>query len=147
MLFRSRHAPELDVPFVLMEAHHADLATRARYEDIKTVLKLPFVNTDYRALARWPSYWEAAWADMRPVLLTPAPELICVELHERCAGLVRQTLPNPGGISSEALKNAAKQDAPLEEIIAMCRLFQWLLPGLVTNIAYLRAQLILTGPD
>lgn len=146
-VFEGRHAPEFDVPFVLMEAHHADLATRARYEEIKTVLKLPFVNTDYRALARWPSYWEVAWADMRPALLTPAPELICKELHERCVVLVREALPNPGGISPEALINAAKQDAPLEEIVAMCRLFQWLLPGLVTNIAYLRAQLILTGPE
>lgn len=116
-VFEGRHAPKFDVPFVLTEAYHADMATRARYEEIKTVLK------------------------------TPAPELICEELHERCVVLVRETLPNPGEISSETLINAAKQDAPLEEIVAMCRLFQWLLPALVTNIAYLRVQLILTSPD
>ncbi len=34
-----------------------------------------------------------------------------------------------------------RKDAPFEEIRGMCRLFQWLLPGLVTNVAYLRAQL------
>jgi hypothetical protein len=27
----------------------------------------------------------------------------------------------------------------------VCRLFQWLLPGLVTNVAYLRAQLRVTA--
>jgi len=145
-VFEGRHAPEFDIPFVLMEAHHADAPTRAGYDDIKSVLQLPFVNTDYRALGRWPSYWNIAWADLRPVLLTPAPELICQKLHERCVGLMRETLPNPGEISSKALINAAKQDAPLEEIIAMCRLFHWLLPGLVTNVAYLRAQLTLPDP-
>lgn len=31
--------------------------------------------------------------------------------------------------------------AGFEEIRDVCRLFQWLLPGLITNIAYLRAQL------
>jgi len=36
-----------------MEHHHVDEPTVAVYEDIKAVLKLPFVNTDYRAFARW----------------------------------------------------------------------------------------------
>jgi len=37
--------------------------------------------------------------------------------------------------------DARMRDAPLEEVLQMSRLFQWLLPGLVTNIAYFRAQL------
>ena len=140
--FKGQHAPTFKVPFVLMEAHHADADTCAVYEDIKTVLGLPFVNTDYRALARWPSYWRAAWADMRPILVASDTDRICEDLHQRCIGLVRNSLPNPTGLTSDALIKAAKQDAPLDEIIAMCRLFQWLLPGLVTNVAYLRAQLL-----
>ena len=141
-VFKGQHAPAFNVPFVLMEAHHADANTCNVYEDIKAVLGLPFVNTDYRALARWPSYWQAAWADMRPVLVASDTDQICEDLHQRCAGLVRDGLPNPGGLTSDALIKAAKQDAPLNEIIAVCGLFQWLLPGLVTNVAYLRAQLI-----
>ncbi len=125
-----------------MEAHHADVDTCTVYEDIKAVLGLPFVNTDYRALARWPTYWQAAWADMRPKLVVPDTDQICEDLHQRCVGLVRDGLPNPGGLTSDALISAAKQDASLDEIIAVCRLFQWLLPGLVTNVAYLRAQLL-----
>lgn len=141
-IFAGRHAPDLNVPFVLMEAHHADPDTRNSYDDIKTVLGLPFINTDYRALARWPSYWQAAWADMRPNLVASKTDQICEALHQRCVALVRDGLPNPGKLTSDALIKAAKQDAPLEEIIAMCRLFQWLLPGLVTNVAFLRAQLL-----
>jgi hypothetical protein len=70
--YQGRHAPDVDVPFVLIEAHRADAPTRAVYDDIKTTLGLPFVNTDYRALARWPSYFARAWNDLRPVVETPA---------------------------------------------------------------------------
>jgi hypothetical protein len=139
--FTGRHAPSFDVPFVLMESHHADVATRDVYEDLKRVLNLPFVNTDYRALARWPSYLAMAWGDLRRVAGTPAHETICQAVHDRCVRLAEETLPNPGGITAEALRRAAEKDASLEEVQAVCRLFQWLLPGLVTNVAYLRAQL------
>jgi hypothetical protein len=43
--------------------------------------------------------------------------------------------------NNAALKAAAEADAPLEEVLAMCRLFQWLLPGLVVNVAFFREQL------
>ncbi|MHA1601084.1 MAG: halocarboxylic acid dehydrogenase DehI family protein [Alphaproteobacteria bacterium] len=141
-IFDGRHAPDITVPFVLMEAHHADEPTRAVYEDIKRVLGLPFVNTDYRAFARWPSYWAAAWGELRQVAGTAAHEAICTALHERCLAQVAAQLPNPGELSAEALRAAAAKDAPLDEVIQMSRLFQWLLPGLITNVAYLRAQLI-----
>jgi len=139
--FAGRHAPDVQVPFVLMEAHHADPPTRAIYADVKQTLGLPFVNTDYRAFARWPSYFALAWADLRAVAGTPDHEAIARDLHETVAALVADGLPNPGGLGAEALRAAAAADAPLDEVIAMARLFQWLLPGLITNVAYLRAQL------
>jgi hypothetical protein len=140
-LYADRHAPASHVPFLLMEAHHADQPTRDVYEDVKRVLNLPFVNTDYRAFARWPSYWAMAWGDLRRVAGTPAHEAICRALHDRCVEQAAKTLPNAGGITAASLRRAAEKDAPFEEIRDMCRLFQWLLPGLVTNVAYLRAQL------
>jgi hypothetical protein len=139
--FEGRHAPDFNVPFVLMEAHHADQPTQQVFDDVKQVLQLPFVNTDYRALARWPSYWALAWGDLRQAAVRPAHDALCEALHQRCVLQAGETLPNPGKLSSESLRHAAENDAPLEEVIAMCRLFQWLLPGLVTNVAYLRAQL------
>ncbi len=141
-VFDERHAPDVAVPFVLMEAHHGDEPTRAVYEDVKRVLGLPFVNTDYRAFARWPSYWAAAWGDLREAAGTPAHEALCASLHERCLAQAATLLPNPGALSSGALRAAAAKDAPLDEVIQMSRLFQWLLPGLIVNVAYLRAQLI-----
>lgn len=128
------------MPFLLMEAHHADAPTRALYDDIKTILGLPFVNTDYRAFARWPSYFHRAWVDLKKVVSGAQYEEIVQAVHARAAAAAR-TLPNPGGLTSAALREAAEADATLQEVLAMCRLFQWLLPGLVTNVAFFRHQL------
>lgn len=138
--FTGGHAPAVQVPFVLMEAHHADAPTRALYEEIKATLGLPFVNTDYRALARWPSYFALAWGDLKRVVGTATHEAQCQAYHERAVALA-QALPNPGGLSAPALKVAAENDALLQEIVEMCRLFQHLLPGLVVNVAFFREQL------
>jgi hypothetical protein len=72
---------------------------------------------------------------------TPAHEEICQTIHERTVKLAAEELPNPGGLSSRALRQAAEADTSLEEIIQVCRLFQWLIPGLITNVAYFRHQL------
>ena len=139
--FDGRHAPDVQVPFILMEAHHADAPTRAVYEGIKKTLGLPFVNTDYRAFARWPSYFALAWNDLRDKAGTPGHDAICQACHDKVAELAAEGLPNPGGLSSAALRRAAEADADLDEVIGVCRLFQWLLPGLITNVAYFRRQL------
>lgn len=139
--FDGRHAPEITVPFILMETHHADEPTRAVYEDIKATLQLPFVNTDYRAFARWPSYFALAWNDLRDKVNTPLHEEITRACHNRAARFAAEELANPGGLSSQALRRAAEADADLDEIIQVCRLFQWLIPGLIVNVAYFRHQL------
>ena len=139
--FEGRHAPDVGVPLVLMETHHADAPTRAIYDDVKRTLGLPFVNTDYRALARWPSYFSLAWTDLKGAVPTPAYDAIRDAIHERAVGLAAHGLPNPGRLRGATLRAAAGRDASVAEVLQVSRLFQWLLPGLVTNIAYLRAQL------
>lgn len=139
--FEGRHAPAAQVPFVLMENHHADAPTRAVYAEVKATLGLPFVNTDYRALARWPSYFALAWGDLKPVVAGADYAALCQAVHEAAVMSVAQALPNPGGMASSGLRAAAAEDASLEEVRQVARLFQWLLPGLVTNIAFFRAQL------
>ena len=138
--FEGRHAPAVEQPFLLMEAHHADAPTRTVYEDLKASLALPFVNTDYRALARWPSYFAMAWSDLKQIVGSPAHEAICQAYHERCLELIA-TLPNPAGLSAATLREAATADAPLDELIQSCRLFAYLIPGLTVNVAFFRHQL------
>jgi Halocarboxylic acid dehydrogenase DehI len=137
--FAGRHAPDVEVPLVLMEAHHADPPTRALYEEVKATLRLPIVNTDYRALARWPSYFAAAWADLKPVVADPSYEALVAEIHALTLAAVN-ALPNPGALRAETLRRAAA--AAPGEVLAVVRLFQWLLPGLVANVAFLRGQFL-----
>ncbi len=138
--FAGRHAPSPRVPLVLMEEHHVDAPTRAVFADLKAALGLPFVNTDYRALARWPSYFSLAWADLRPHLGGGAHEAVCALYHERAIELV-EALPNPGGLTAAALWEAAEQDAAAE-CLAVVQLFQHLHAGLMTNVAFFRHQLL-----
>lgn len=138
--FEGRHAPDATVPFLMMEPHHVDAPTRAVYEDIKATLDLPFVNSDYRGLARWPSYFALAWGDLKPVVGTPAHESVARAVHDRALEFAR-ALPNPAGLTAEALIAAAETDAPLAEIRAVSQLFFYLIPGLVTNVAFFRHQL------
>lgn len=139
-IFEGRHAPDVDAPLVLMEAHHADEPTRALYDDIKATLELPFVNTDYRAFARWPSYLRLAWPALKASWSGDAHQNVVLRVHQRACTLADE-LPNPGQLRGDGLRAAAQRDAGLDEVLSVCRLFQWLLPGLVTNVAFLRQQL------
>lgn len=140
--FAGSHAVACATPFVLMEPHHASRDTRALYADVRERLDLPFVNTDYRALSRWPSYFEQAWDDLRRHPGTPAHEALALDMHqaifEACAAL-----PNPHGLTSQKLQEAAARDADdAAHIRDVTRLFTHLIPGLVVNVAFFRHQLM-----
>jgi hypothetical protein len=140
--FAGRHAPPRRVPLVLMEAHHVDPPTRAVFEDVKTTVGLPFVNTDYRALARWPSYFALAWADLGPRVGHAPHEAVCALYHRRAIELVA-ALPNPAQLTPGALQDAASRDnAP--DLLPVIQLFQHLHAGLMTNVAFFRHQLLPT---
>ena len=134
------HAPTGQVPFVLVEPHHADAPTVQVYENIRATLGLPFVNTDYRALARWPSYFRLAWADLEPIVSSPAYEQILTHIHDQFVEAALR-LPNPSGCTAQGLRDAAQQSGSIDEVLDMVRLFQWLLPGLIANVAFFREQL------
>ena len=140
ILFDQRHAPDVQVPFVLMEEHHADDQTKAVYASVRETLELPFVNTDYRALAQWPTYFRLIWRDLAPIIKTAEYEAVVANLHHRFVEEAMK-LPNPTGTVAQDLKEAANRSASSDEILAVNQLFQWLLPGLITNVAFFREQL------
>lgn len=137
-----RAAAEVPAKPVLIEAHHADPTVAALYAEIRQTLGLPFVNTDYRAFARWPSYFVPAWQALKQVTGRTAYTEAVENVHGEAVRLARN-LPNVTGLSPAELQVAAGQDASLAEVLSVVRLFQWLLPGLAVNVAFLRAQLML----
>ena len=137
--FQGCHAPPPRVPLVLMEVHHVDAGTRAIFDDIKQRLGLPFINTDYRALSRWPSYFALAWGDLRDHIGEATHNNVC-ETYQKAATEIVAHLPNPAGLISAALREAAAEDNS-PDLLPVIQLFQHLHAGLMTNVAYFRAQL------
>lgn len=127
-------------PLTLMEMHHADQPLQDTYDRIKSTLGLPLVNTDYRGLARWPSYFTKAWTSLEPHITSEKYEPLVVSVHDAAERLVR-ALPASTNFNALALREAAEQDGSLDEVLSVVRLFQWLLPGLAVNVAYFRQQL------
>jgi len=140
VLFEGRHAPPPRVPLVLMEAHHVDAATRDLFDDVKFRLGLPFLNTDYRALARWPSYFALAWGDLGARVGDGDHEAVCAVYQAKAVELVAN-LPNPAGLTGAALRAAAERDGS-PDLLPVVQLFQHLHAGLMTNVAYFRHQLL-----
>ncbi|MBP0049869.1 hypothetical protein H9C73_14140 [Marinobacterium sp. AK62] len=124
----------------LMEPHHCLPDTLELYDRIKKQLGLPFVNTDYRALARWPSYFLEAWDDLSKHLATPPYSRIVEGIHQAATDLALE-LPNPNHLTPSTLQQAAAKDANLQEVLSVVQLFQYLLPGLTANVAVFRTQL------
>lgn len=135
------HAVTCETPFVLMEPHHVQGDTRSLYEDVKERLELPFVNTDYRALTRWPTYFEMAWGDLRKHVGGEAHEKLSMQMH---ASIFEATaaLPNPGNLTADALTRAADTGNELARVRDTTRLFTHLIPGLMVNVAFFRHQLL-----
>lgn len=135
------HQPQTTTPFILMEPHHSLDDLKTIYDDVKDVLGLPFVNTDYRCFARWPSYFQMAWNDLRGPLQTPEYEAFVTDMHNAIATTTKG-LANPNGLTPDILAASVEKDASAKEVLETVRLFSWLLPGLVTNVAFFRAQLL-----
>jgi hypothetical protein len=138
---RSLHGPAAGGRVTLMEPHHAERQLQDLYEDLKSTLGLPFLNTDYRALARWPSYFDVAWRSLKPHIGTPAYDEAVERVHKKAVALVL-ALPNPTGLTSARLVAAADEDIAAERVLDVVRLFQWLLPGLVVNVAFMRERML-----
>lgn len=125
---------------LLMEFHHADIYLKSVYKSVKANLGLPFLNTDYRAFARWPSYFILSWKNLLPILSNKEYNNKVLEIHNF---IIKETLslPNPNKVTSAQIIDASKKDKKLDQIKNIISLFQWLLPGLVTNIAIMKEQI------
>ena len=81
-----------------------------------------------------------SWKSFLPTLKSKNYEEKVLEIHNF---IIKEALllPNPDKIKSIQIINAAKKDKKLNEITKVVHLFQWLLPGLITNVAFMREQI------
>jgi hypothetical protein len=122
---------------VMVEEHHALSGLKAVYEDIKATLELPFVNSDYKALARWPSYLELAWGELKPCINTAEYQRVRQHIHEQALSTV-ESLPHEYFMDQSAALEAALSQDQVSELVNVISLFQWLLSGLIINVTHFK---------
>jgi hypothetical protein len=124
----------------LVEPAEAPPATQRIYAELMRAHGLPFVPTDYRALARWPDALERGWEDWKRKVGSPAYAQAVAELNDLALALARD-LPFAFSLSSQTLKQAGFTPPQISDILASVDLFQGLLPALIINIAAFKVGL------
>lgn len=126
---------------VMVEEHHAFGDLRSLYHDMKGTLDLPFVNSDYKAMARWPSYLRLAWNELKPTLTEPAYASVRESLHHLALDAV-EALPYPYRMDRRAASAVGMGGADIDELCRTISLFQWLLSGVILNVTCFKLALV-----
>lgn len=125
---------------VMVEEHHALEGLKRVYDDMKATLRLPFVNSDYKAMGRWPSYLALAWGALKPHIDSAPYDRIREAVHERALAAA-EGLPHEYFVDqARALEVGLSRDQA-EELMRVISLFQWLLSGLILNVTHFKRAL------
>jgi hypothetical protein len=128
-----RGAPAAMYPMEVVDEDPESEQLETVFRDIKKTLKLSQVNSDYRTLALWPDYLEAAWEGLKPITRRDEHREAADALRERSRTLARR-LPHPISLSREQVE-ALGEDA--DKVMQTTERFEQLLPSLILNIALL----------
>jgi hypothetical protein len=127
---------------VMVEEHHVLGGLRAVYDDIKATLELPFVNSDYKAMGRWPSYLALAWGELKPCIATAPYRHARQAIHEQAIAAA-QNLPHEYFMDQAAALQAGLSQEESQELMQVISLFQWLLSGLILNVTHFKLAMTL----
>ncbi|RUL87958.1 halocarboxylic acid dehydrogenase DehI family protein [Tautonia sociabilis] len=108
-----------------------DKTVRALFGDITRTLALSSINSDYRTLALWPDYLDAAWARIKPIIGRDEYRRSADSLRDRARALAR-ALPHPIPLTAERLGELGEDVGGIQETTER---FERLLPGLILNVA------------
>jgi hypothetical protein len=123
---------------VMVEEHHASEGLTKIYEDIKHTLNLPFVNSDYKAQGRWPSYLELAWNDLKPNIDTEDYISLRNQINQMAYEMT-ENLPYSYTLDKDKAYQLEMNEKEVNELIEVISLFQYLLSGLIINVSYFKA--------
>lgn len=128
------------VRFSLVEERDAPPRVRAIYEDMRATLKLPFIETEYKAMASYPDWLEVWWRDCKPRVLEPRYQVLARELG--LAGVdASKSLPLGLFLSDDLLAAHEIDEAKRMELRRITATFVRLLPGLLINVEIARRGL------
>jgi hypothetical protein len=131
---------QIDPIPAMIEEHHALGGLQTVYADIKATLGLPFVNSDYKAMGRWPSYLLLAWQDLKPSIDSEHYVRIRQGIHERALATA-EGLPHRYLVDKERAIAVGLTEEEVVELMRVITLFQWLLSGLIINVTWFKHAL------
>jgi Halocarboxylic acid dehydrogenase DehI len=110
------------------------------YEDIKRTLGIPFVNSDYRALGRFPDFLETYWSAMKPALSSLMYSEHKRQLDESALAFYPE-LPFAPQLSIERMQEIGLKDEAIAEIVRITRQFLELSSGSTLNVSFAKIGL------
>lgn len=114
------------------DAEPDDERLRGIFADIRETLSLESINSDYRTLALWPDYLNAAWKNLKPMVQRPEYDQ-AVNLLRELARTLAAGLPCLVSLGREPIEAAGVDfDAAADS----AKTFERLLPGLILNVAF-----------
>ncbi len=125
---------------VFVEEENSPSAVRRRFEEIRRVLELPYVNAEYEAMARFPDFLNVYWEYLKNEVHSPIYQECQYGIRETAWNLARE-LPGPLELSIEQLTEAGMKEEDIASVARILDLFVKNLSGLVLNIAIAKIAL------
>jgi len=110
-----------------------DARLRGLFNDIQETVGPPSLPGEFRGLALWPGYLEAAWERLKPRMRTEEWAHVCDALLETSRRLARR-LPYDVALSKERLEVLHEDAELIQRVTVQC---EWRLPVLVLGMATL----------
>lgn len=128
------------VRFSLVEEREAPPRVRAIYEDMRATLRLPFIETEYKAMASYPDWLEVWWRDCKPKVTDPNYGLLARGIGAAALD-ASKSLPHGLFLSGDLLLKHDIDEAKRADLRRVTATFARLLPGLIINVELARRGL------
>ena len=125
---------------VLVEEENAPASVRKKYDEIRRAFDLPFINSEYMAMARFPDFLSAYWDLLKKLMGSPLYDECQYGLRETAWHLARE-LPGPLELSMDQLLAAGIEQDDIASVARILELFVKNLSGLVLNVAVAKIAL------
>ena len=134
-----RRAPVQERPVVLDDAQSPP-ATLRIFEDIRSTLGFAFVNSDYRALARWPDFLQQYWTALKPIVQSPLYPKHMADMRDAALSFAAE-LPGTYDLTVSRLEEAGLESEEAAEMARISDVFLDNLSGMALNIAVAKLSL------
>ena len=131
-----RGVPARMYPMEMVDEGLDESQVRLTFEDIRKTFPAKEIDDEYRTLALWPGYLEAAWQDLRLVVGTPRYNALAASIQRHADALAR-ALPYRVKLSRLDIASIGEND---DDFFAAAQRFEALLPARIINVALLTLE-------